>query len=221
MNTDDGDWNEWLIYDSYRMYSHADIAALERRGTMLGLNAWEALILESIACGFGQVPSMELLTDRAFGTSQEKNSSKATQAIERCFGDGFIQFLTADFLLEMKAELDAGGYLQPSGLVGSFENDIDSVGLISFTHQGVDLYHKWVEFDPATSEHWTLGPQICSPYEILATSEEWCMSALPSHPFEYVLEGPAVPIGRWSDRWWNRFERGWRLTYSITNETGL
>lgn len=216
--TDESYWNEWQLFEGYAICSCADLTDFERCATALGINAWEAAIFESIWYGHGQVSSKDLLADRAFGIYQAKNPSKATQAIDRCFADGLIQFLTADFLLAMKTELDAGGYLQPGGLVGAAENDMDAVGLISFTRRGVDLYQKWIEFDPATSEHWAIGPQIHSPFEIYGTSEEWCAHALPAYPIDYVLNGPAVQIGRWSDRWWNRFESGYRLTYTVTNE---
>lgn len=212
--TDESYWNEWLLFESYAICSCADLADFERRATALGINAWEAAIFESIWYGHGQVPSKDLLADRAFGVFKDKTPSKAADAIERCFSEGLIHFLTAEFLLEMQAELDLGGYLQPRGLIGE---DEDEVGLISFTRRGADLYQKWIEFDPATSEHWALGPQC----EIYGTSEEWCNYALPTHPTEYVIDGPAVPIGRWSDRWWNRFESGYLLRYAIANEADL
>jgi hypothetical protein len=218
VTTADSGWNEWQLLEGWPLCSDADLAEFERTAAALGVNAWECALLESIWYDYGQVPSKTLLADRAFGIFQAKDPSKAIQAIERCFADGLIQFLTADFLLEMKAELDAGGYLQPVGLVGSATSDMDAVGLISFTRRGVELHQKWIGFDPATSEHWTHGPQIHSPFEIYGTSEEWCGYALPSYPIDYALDGPAVPIGRWSDRWWNRFESGYRLTYTITNE---
>lgn len=213
MKNFDSSWDEWRNSTLYLPDSDDELAKVVRRAKDLGLSARELAIFQAIWYDYGQVPSKEILAHNAFGSLEQ---SKVTRAIERCFDDGFIQFVTADFLLEMKAELDAGGYLVTNSLIGSFE---ENVGLISFTRAGVDLYQKWIEFVPAQAEYWACGLQISSPFEIYGTSEELCISALPSDPVEFILEAPAGPIGRWCDRWWNRFERGYRLTYTVTNET--
>jgi hypothetical protein len=219
MTTTGEHWNEWQLLEGFPLWSPDVAANYESRANVLGINAWECAILQSIWYDYGQVRSKDLLADRAFGVSGTKYPSKATAAIERCFSDGFIQFLTADFLSELKTELDAGGYLQPGGLIGTFFQD--EVGLISFTRQGAGLYQKWIEFDPDTSEHFTIGPEVGSWCEVYGTSEEWCRHAPPSDRDEYVLEGPTVEIGRWCDCWWNRFESGVLLRYRITNPTDM
>ena len=180
-----------------------------------GLGPWEISIFDAIWFDYGQLRTKEELARRAFPIHLDKHPTKAFAAIEKCFSAEWIQFLTVDFLDRMQRELADSGYLIPKGLVGHES----PIGLISFTHSGASLYQRWIEFDPAApdAEHWCVADDTNGFYAAYGTTVDQC--EFPINESESVVERePAVQIGRWCDRWWNRFERGFRIRYRTTDE---
>jgi hypothetical protein len=210
MTADDGEnWNEWCLLEGISSVTDEQADNLHREAAQLGVNAWELSILEAIWYSFGQVKSKELLADRAFGTFAARDPKKANAAIESCFGKSLIHFLTADFLQGMKDELRSGRYLMPRGLIGSGSeiHGFSDEGRISFTRTGASLFQEWIGFDPK-HEHWAIGVDCDGAPAIYGTSIYACQ--MPGcWPFE-----PAVAVGPWCDRWWTRFESGFRMLYS-------
>jgi len=185
-----------------------------------GLGPWEISIMEAIWYDYGQVDNKQLLASNAFGVYLDKNTARAFAAIEKCFAEGWIHFLTTEFLEQIHQELVDGGYLIPNGLIGQGPSiDPHGQGLISYTKRGADLYHRWLNFDPADSVgHWCVvrGTDGFDIAYGTTLEESQCPIEL---DMERVIDmEPPIQIGRWCDRWWNRFERGYHIRYRTSVE---
>lgn len=196
-------WNENQEYYRTALKRVADI----------GLGPWEISILDAIWFDYGQVRDKQVLASTSFGRYFNQNSGKAYEAIEKCFANRWIQFLTKEFVDRMLHELTDGGYLMPRGLIGHHRQCESSVGLISFTEEGAAVYHRWLDFDPATEGHWCIGDEsegFCAAY---GTTLEACEFPVNESVEQVIEREPAMEIGRWCDRWWNRFQQGFRIRY--------
>lgn len=213
-------WNEWQLVTWGSPVTREEVASFESRAAEFRVTPWELTIFDAIWYDFGQVNSKEMLADRCFGVSKTEYPSKVKVAIERCFDEGWIQFVTAEFLNEMKAELQSGGYFISRGLIGEFYEDHGKSieGLISFTRRGASIFQQWIGFYPQLPDlfHWTHGLDCDGRPAIFGTTALACISAVPHGAAEenQVPDHEPVPIGRWCDRWWNRFEHGYKLRYS-------
>lgn len=205
MTASDDDWNEWCLLEGNSSVTDEEADNLHREAAQLGVNAWELSILEAIWYRYGQVESKELLADRAFGRSAARDPKSANAAIERCFEKSLIHFLTAEFLQGMRDELRLGGYLMPLGLIGSGSEfyGFSDEGTISFTRSGASLFQTWIGFDTKI-DHWADGFHSDGTRAIYGTSIYACKMTS-------GWEEPAIAVGPWCDRWWNRFESGFRM----------
>lgn len=218
MGSENSNWDEWALVTWGCPPNWEGLARLKSHSAKLNLTPWELAIFDAIWYGHGQVIFRELLDSRAFGTASERFPEKAKAAIERCFDENWIQFLTRDFLQNMQDELETAGYLVLSGIVGSgFENEVETaVGLISYTRRGASLSMEWLNDPPQPREHWTFGEDANGEF-VCGTSIEHCRWALwtgPASPEDLIANEPPVKIGRWCDRWWDRFESGYKLRFT-------
>ena len=219
------DWNEWELMEFFSCYTEVVLAEITARATELGVGPWELAILESIQYDFGQVPSKEMLANRAFGCFEEKNPFRAKEAIERCFDEGLVQFLTRDFLDAMAKELVEEGYLTPNGLIGSYydesgDDTTNPVGLISFNRCGASLYLQWLGIGPDAPDidHWAWGENEdgwSTAYGTSIASLEVPLDGVADRIVD--REAPAI-IGRWCDRWWRRFENGYQVRVRLRED---
>lgn len=187
-------------------------AAFKAQVLALDLGPWELSIFKAIWYDYGQVRNIEMLERNAYGFYREIAPDEARWHTERCFEQGWIQRLDEGFVQTRHAELETGGYLMVRGLIGDHERrNEDLSGLISFTVAGAELYLRFLEQTP-DSDHWAIT--YCSDDEtatdVYGTSIAQCEWAIWSEP-EPIRRDPPVPIGRWCDRWWQRFESGFRM----------
>lgn len=212
--------NDWEVYFGYQTISGGN-DSWNAHAAEIGVTPWDLAVFDSIWHGHGQVPSTELLVDRAFGNRAIRCPDKAAESVQKCFREGWIQFLTSGFLEKMKADLDAEGYLTPTGIVDAYNEEmgISNVGLISFTKDGADRYLSWLNGGSSIQlrEHWALGVDVDGSAAVFGTSIDECEGAIaPSYgdPEICVALEPASKIGRWCDHWWNRFEQGYKIRYT-------
>ncbi len=213
------DLNEWRSYFWNDTPTDDVLAAEAARASKLGIGPWELHVFESIWYGHGQVLSKELLADRAFGIYASEYPMQTAAAIRRCFAEDWVQFLTRDFLDAMAKELVEEGYLTPSCLIGfydtqSFGDTTNPVGVISFTRRGASLYLKWLGLGPDSlnSDHLALADNDDGTMTAYGTSVAACESAFDADADRIVEQSDPEAIGRWCDRWWLRFESGYRIT---------
>lgn len=190
-----------------------DAADFKARARAFGLGPWELSIFEAIRYDYGQVRDVEQLERYAYGSYQKLDPEEAKRRTERCFQEDWIQRLDRAFLDARRAELESGGYLMLRGLIGSDseERGEDLVGLISFTVPGAELYLSFCG-ETADSDHWAMGScaDDATATDVYGTSIEQCFETI-SFESTPVLHGEPIPVGRWCDRWWRTFERGFRM----------
>ena len=221
----DDDLAEWqMLYGFENGFDESNVY-LVKHAAELGLTPWELSIFTAIHYGYGQVESKEKLADRSHGT--HRNNAKSGTAIERCFREGWIQFVTAEFEQELRQELHDGGYALVNGLFGHDalrEIQGGSVaGIISFGRRGAAIWKEWGNTGSNEEEpwpwHWASGFDPDGSSVVYGITIEACKIPLENiwndssfeHPF---TREPVVPTGRWCDRWWQRFESGFRVRYS-------
>lgn len=184
------------------------------RASAFGLGPWELSILQAIWYGSGQVKDLDVLEWNAFGWYRDEWPDLARRYTMRCFEQGWILALTDQFLLARLSELKADGYLLARGLIGDHEYlNEETRGLISFSVAGAELYLRFLEIT-SDSDHWatTFRPDDPTATDVYGTSVEECESAAVSLSGDPPLRrSEIVPIGRWCDCWWRKFESGFYL----------
>jgi hypothetical protein len=200
-----------------RVPSADEVAEFERRRAELDIGPWELTIMESIWYDYGQVASREEFIKLSLGTYLNDNPKVAMAALERCFAEGWIEFLTAEFVAEMAQELNRGGYLTPRGLIGLESSDADCIGRVSFTRAGAKLFMQFWRIDPESEDpnHWCIADWRRSDgwRWVYGTSLDAIEMALSCSTV--LVRHPPEPVGRWCDRWWQRFECGLRMRYQV------
>lgn len=211
--------SEW---ERFNEWANPDLGVWEmsaQRGLSLDVSAWDAAIFEAIGYDSGYFTSDARLFEVAFGLYAVEAPETARASLQRCLEKGWIHYLTADFIRRKARELAEGGYELAHGLFGWCGDDIDdvSVGLLSFTEAGAELAKRlWAPYPPwewDVRPHWAIGysqhfRQDVAYGETREACEEACLGSGISPE---VLARKMQPIGRWCDRWWNRFESGYRV----------
>lgn len=184
-----------------------------------GIGPWEISILEAIWYDYGQVESEQQLTQRAFPSHSKKYPDKAAAAIKKCFAEDWIQILTVNFLDHMHQELVDEGYLMPNGLIGQeYLTEISPVGLISFTKSGASLYRRWVEFDPVGEWHFCVVGDTNGFGASYGTTLDACEYSIEDDHLKIIEREPPIRIGKWCNRWWNRFESGFKIRFRTAQD---
>lgn len=212
----DSQWDEWELLEAIEPGIQSVSGEQLRIAREANLGAWEFAIFEAIWYGFGQERTKEILAQRAFGIFLERNPNRAWSAIEKCFDEGFVQFLTPDFLDRMWQELLNSGYLVLNDAVENCVSRDDAIGRISFTEKGADFYRRWLG---GVKHHLAAGPDEQDGWKVAyGTTIEECEREVYSEydlndGIETTAMDPPVKIGRWCDCWWRRFESGYRIRY--------
>lgn len=212
-NSDDNNWDDIEILTGWSDCNNEYFKAALQRVSYMDVGPWELSILEAIWFDYGQVRDKRTLASISLGRYFDQYPDKSQIAVEKCFANGWIQSLTAEFVDRKQQELIDGGYLMPNGLIGHYRNDESLVGLISFTEPGAALYQNWLEFDPIREWHWCIGDDaegFCVSY---GTTLDACEYPINESVEQVIHRESAIEIGRWCDRWWNRFEKGFRIRY--------
>lgn len=209
---------DWTRFFECSGRSSDELAEDAVRAAQKGLTAWDVAIFESIWYGHGYTFDLEWLGKLSFGNYGDENPQVAAAAIQRCFDRRWIQVLDVPFITQKAAELSALGTLLPKGLFG-FPNDSDpehSCGLISFTPAGVDLY-KSLWLIKSDIGHWAIELTEGDLYRIYGTTLDECEVAISGGSFRDrgVARHATETIGPWCDRWWNLFDSGYRVTFSV------
>ena len=205
--------DDWVGIENITGYSIDELREKLRSVSETGLGPGEVSILEAIWHEYGQVESEQLLARYSFGIYLESNRDRAFAAIDKCFTQGWIQFITNHFCDQMRCELIDGGYLILTGLFGP-NYLVDPLGLISFTKRGAALYQRWIDYySPIDEVHCSLIVNSNGFHTIYGTTVQACRNVI-SGEFEYLIEEESpIRIGRWCDRWWNRFEQGFQIRF--------
>lgn len=213
MQTND-DWDDVEALDYCNEDNKDHLKMQLERISATGAGAWEIAILDAISYDYGQVNDKAALARTAFGKNQLRHPTKAVAAVDKCFAERWIQFLTAEFLEQKQEELLTGGYLMPRGLIGHYRTEESPVGLISFTERGAALYHQWIEFDPNSEDgHWCLTGDTEGFDISYGSTLSACEYPVDNCSYPVIEREPAIAIGRWCDCWWNRFEHGYRIRF--------
>jgi len=196
-------------------------ADFKARALAFGLGPWELSIFEAIRYDYGQVRQIDEPERCAYGFYQKLLPDEARRHTKRCFEEGWIQRLDQEFLDARRAELEAGGYLMARGLIGSDDEARDDgiVGLLSFTIPGAHLYLRFCN-RTADSEHWAMASceDDATATDVYGTSIEQCREAASFESTPVRHEEP-LPVGRWCDRWWLKFESGFRMRCWLPDHT--
>jgi hypothetical protein len=227
MNDDTLD--EWqMLYGFDDGFSDSN-RLLVQSTTEPGLTAWELSIFQAIHYGYGQVEQTEVLARYSHGGHE--TDPKSAAAIQRCFDEEWVQIVTTEFETEMRRELGDGEYFIPNGLFGhSILHEIQGrsvAGIISFGRRGAALWNAWGKQEETENDpwggHWACGYDPDGGSVLYGQTVELCKNMLSEifaessfkHPF---TREPIVPVGCWCDRWWQRFERGYRVRFSSRNQ---
>lgn len=209
---------EWTRFFEYWGHSPEQLAEDASRAAQKGLTAWDIAIFESIWYGYGSTSDQKSLGELAFGCYGDENPQAAAVAIQRSFDRRWIQVLDTPFITQKAAELSSRGTLLPNGLFG-VANDSDpehSCGLISFTPAGVDLYKSLL---PHNSDigHRAIELTEGGLYRAYGTTLDECEVPISDDYFRgrVVARRATETIGPWCDRWWNLFDSGYRVTFSV------
>ncbi|HCS55586.1 hypothetical protein [Rubinisphaera sp.] len=216
-------WDEWEILWTYEWQEDDVKRHWKSSAEKLGLNPWDLTIFDSIWYSHGQGTSLEFLSERSFGNSQHQYPDQVKRSIERVFTKGWLQFLDVAFVDRMTQHLNREGYEIVDGLIGTYERDDDSKGLegvISFTEDGAAIYKCWFsdlwpdkQFVKERDEHWAIAELTDDQYVVYGETLEACQRAL-QHRAVKKASSPET-VGRWCDRWWNKFESGVRIFYEV------
>jgi hypothetical protein len=218
-------WDEWNLLEGYECGLTGVSPAQLLLASDSGIGPWEISILEAIWYGFGKVRTKEALAKRAFGTQLSRNPIKGWAAIEKCFDEGWIQFLTQDFLDRMRRELIDAGYLILGGSIDQDPLTVNPIGIISFAERGAKFYLHFlddfkshhVDSYVTFSSHATWSDDSDGFLTAYGTSIEECRLLI-----DYFIvdqEAPAEEIGRWCSNWWLRFEHGYRIRFKGRQES--
>jgi hypothetical protein len=211
----ESDWKEWRRF-AYGDPDQAELEQLAERGRQFGITAWDDAIFEAIWYDSGYIRDEESLAQVAFGFHRHDLPEVSEAAIQRCFDLGWIQVLDACFIRRMSTELATLGYLMPNGLFGLVGDEVDEqcLGLISFTESGVEFLKRWIAYD--TDCHWALTQnRDAGVWMAYGVTLEACEDAMWDHLNQgEVIRHSTDRIGRWSDRWWNRFESGYCICFT-------
>ncbi|MDB5343394.1 MAG: hypothetical protein JWP89_1771 [Schlesneria sp.] len=184
----------------------------------LGLHPYDVAIFEAIHHDYGQVEERSSLAERALGPDKR---TVAEGAVDRCFKLGWIQVITTDFENEMRDELRQGGYVLVTGLIGTelFREVIGKsvAGIISFTRIGADLWNRWC--GESTYGHYAIGYDEDQSRAVFGESSDVAKDAAlviwQNSSWSHPLTREAITTsGPWCDRWWKRYQAGFKIRYS-------
>ena len=204
----------WEQLEAWYFWNDADRARIVELSKSIGLDPWTLSILDSMWYGHGSAHSTVILGRNAFGRYASNFPDLAHRAISRSFREGLVHFLLPPFIREIRSELESANYLMPQGLIGERDaRDEDLVGSISFTRIGATQYMEWLSlcFPRASNDHWCCDGEFGESGFVYATTAEACHEGVSGS--DDLRTGQPVPVGRWCDRWWNRFETGYRMRY--------
>lgn len=215
------EWDGLELFDPFAEFEKLDAQQradrLERLYSIAqGFGPWEYAVFHSIEFDYGQVKTVDELIQRAFGRWFERNPTRAMQAIDRCFDSGWIQFLTAEFLERKQRELDEAGYLiTSSGFIGFHYKDTLPIGYVSFGEAGAKVWRRW--HDSISQD----GPSLDHAFRVedgvefvYGATSEACHWILDEWPTPVLHRGEPIEVGRWCERWWNLYERGYKVSFS-------
>lgn len=208
---------EWKMLAGYNLMTSDEARDFRESILASGLSPWLIQIHVSLLYGYGQVREEDDFPWNAFGTFLEKFPEAAAAAVEQCWNQRWIQYLSREFLVAQQRELEAGGYEMVNGLVGNEYASLEEMeGRISFTPEGIEFFRGRNSGNP---DHWAIRVIDRQTGEVFGTSEESCRERLElSQRYEgddSVQIELSEPIGRWCDRWWNRFESGHRVRFRV------
>ncbi|WP_339747066.1 hypothetical protein [uncultured Rubinisphaera sp.] len=216
-------WDEWELLEGYEFQSEQSLERWKTAANKLGLTAWDLAVFESIWYEYAQVQSLARFKRYCFGGYEKKYPEQANMTVERIFANGWVQYLDADFVSSKSQELRREGYELVNGLIGRHERDRwnrDQIwGLISYTEKGINLYRQWEPFDASSHEdpgHYAFAIMKTGQFVVYGTTLEACLRAL-NHKTVRKSSSPET-IGRWCDRWWNKFESGVRIFYEVDDQ---
>lgn len=207
-------------YENWRMlpwnrkwgFDPEDDQKIIDKAAIYGWTGWELTDFDAIWYGQGQGKDRDFLARNAFGLFVRRNPQAIESTIDRCFREGWIQYLTSGFILEMQQEIQHGGYLTPNGLFGEkLMNELKMVDHISFTRMGVSMYMDFFDsLRPMPRSSHTVMRVVGDTSYTYTTSLKECV-----HSKEIPPDCEVESIGRWCDRWWQRFESGYCIRKKI------
>jgi hypothetical protein len=218
INDNPEDWN--CVYGFQDGLNSTNIVDAQRAHD-LGLHPYDVSMFQAIHYDYGQVTTREELACVSFIAP---SSSIAETAVERCFRQGWIHVVTPEFEQELRDELRTGGYVLVAGLFDREKlREIrgESVaGIISFTRQGAEIWKQWMGYNGGGE--WVVGydeEQAPAAYGINVSEvkdgfEQVWEHASFNHPF---TRSGLTAVGRWCNRWWRRFETGFKISYSCVS----
>lgn len=230
-----GEWNSGRSYSVDAPY----VQERAERGRQLGISAWDYQVLDSFACPCGSQFDEKYLTSHSFGHHGEEQPELAAKSIRRCLEMGWIQRMNQEQIRQLHQELVESGYAMPKGLFGN-EGDAEydwTRGQMTFTPLGWKTIEEfWSSSSEATkgSDKKWLSCGRGHEDEFIVYGASMDAIALATEFYEedaellatYLAEqgipwpddsGPKLlelkPSGRWCDRWYQRFESGYRARF--------
>lgn len=220
MTIDSTEWDDWCGLSDLIWISKDSLRSVAEREQQYGITAWDSAIFHALWYLGAFCRSEESLVHMAFDTHGRKWPEKATAAVRRSFDRGWIQTIDSEFNTRMTLELTTQGYLMPNGLLGLRKpmNLGTGVGLISFTTSGAELCQRAWEVD--TNRDWTVdgivGTNDCFAYGVTLEDCDDAILASNDRCMEMDLHRYSTEkIGRWCNRWWMRYESGYRVRFAL------
>jgi hypothetical protein len=202
---------EWYLVRDCPGISREHILEVRDRAIAQDLSPYDLALFRSIWYDYGHVSDVDVLMDNAYGWYRKTFAENAEYFTKRCIERGWIAKLTSDFLREQSEELEQKGYLIVNGLLGACGFPEDALpGIFSFTVLGAAAFHQWECTENASCwKSQSTGVDVDEmTIDFFGTTPELCRSWYSTGEMEY--DEPTA-IGRWCDRWWQRFESGFRV----------
>lgn len=235
------EWARFAEWNSGYSYSVDAAYVQERaeRGRRLGISAWDYQVLGSFDCPCGSQFDEKYLTGHSFGSHGEEHTELAARSIQRCLEMGWIQWMNQEQIRQLHRELVESGYAMPKGLFGT-EGDEGrdwARGQMTYTALGLKITEefwagsseatngsdkKWISCGWADEDEFIVYGASMDAITVATEFYEEEAESLATYLAEQGIpwpddSGPKLlelkPSGRWCDRWYERFESGYRARF--------